>query len=54
MKKKSSTQTTKEQLQKQLDAIAKQEQKEMIEKHYPEFKKLEGAFYKTRNNYSCP
>lgn len=45
---------TKEQLQKQLNAIAKQEEKELIEKHYPEFKKLEGTFYKTRNNYSCP
>jgi hypothetical protein len=45
---------TKEQLQKQLNAIAKQEEKEMIEKHYPEFKKLEGTFYKTRNSYGVP
>ena len=28
---------TKEQLQKQLNAIAKQEEKELIERHYPEF-----------------
>lgn len=45
---------TKEQLQKQLDAIAKQEQKEMIEKHYPEFKDFEGRHFKTKNNYSSP
>lgn len=45
---------TKEQLQKQLAAIAKQEKEQIIKKYYPEFKKLEGTFYKTRNNYSCP
>jgi hypothetical protein len=46
--------STKEQLQKKLNAIAKKEEKEMIEKHYPEFKKLEGKFFKKRNNYSLP
>ena len=45
---------TKEQLQKQLNAIAKQEEKELIERHYPEFKKLEGTFYKKRTNYGFP
>ena len=46
--------TKKEQLQKQLNAIAEQEEKELIEKHYPEFKKLEGTFYKRINNFSLP
>jgi len=44
----------KEQLQKQLNAIAKQEEKELIAKHYPEFKKLEGKYFKYKNSYSCP
>jgi len=48
------TQLTKEQLQKQLKEIAKQERKALIEKHYPEFKQYEGRFFKTRNHYSCP
>lgn len=45
---------TKEQLKKQLNYITKKEEKEMIEKHYPEFKKLEGTCYKTKNTYGCP
>lgn len=43
--------TRKEELQKQLRAIAKQEEKELIAKHYPEFKKLVGKFFKIRNTY---
>lgn len=50
---KKNTQITKEQLQKQINAITAQEEKEMIEKHYPKFKKLEGTFYKQKDNYSC-
>jgi len=45
---------SKEQLQKQLDEIAKKEEQEMIETHYPKFKKFEGKFFKTSNCYSCP
>jgi len=45
---------SKEELQKQLKAIAKAEEKAMIEEHYPEFKKLEGKCFKNKNNYSCP
>lgn len=45
---------TKEELQKQLNKIAIAEEKEMIAKHYPEFKKFEGRYFKQRNNYSCP
>jgi len=45
---------SKEDLQKQLNAIAKQEEKEMIEREYPKFKEFEGRCFKTRNNYSCP
>jgi len=33
----------KEELQKQLDEIKKQEEKELVDKHYPEFKKFEGV-----------
>jgi hypothetical protein len=46
--------TKKEQLQKELNAIAKQEHKEMIDANYPEFKKLEGRFFKYKNSYSLP
>lgn len=45
---------TKEQLQKQLDEIVSQEQKEIIEKNYPKFKKFIGKCFKYKNNYSCP
>jgi hypothetical protein len=45
---------TKEQLQKKLNAIEEQEYKEMIAKHYPEFKKLEGKYFKSKSCYSCP
>jgi len=41
----------KEQLQKQLNVIAERERKEFIKKHYPEFKKLEGKYFKYRNSY---
>jgi len=44
----------KEELQKQLDEIKKQEEKELVDKHYPEFKKFEGKCFKMRNNYSLP
>lgn len=42
----------KKELEKQLKIIAKKEEMEMIEKHYPEFKKMEGTFHKRRCNYS--
>lgn len=45
---------TKEELQEQLKAIAKKEEKEIIEKNYPEFKKYEGRFFRQSNNYGCP
>ena len=45
---------TKEQLQKQLNAIAWQEKKELIETHYPEFKKFEGRYFKVKNHYGNP
>lgn len=45
---------TKEELQKQLNIIAENEEKELINTHYPEFKKLEGKCFKVKNNYSCP
>jgi hypothetical protein len=54
MSKNNFTKPTKEQLQKQLNAIAKQEEKDIIAKYYPEFKKLEGTFYKVKTSYSCP
>lgn len=41
----------KEKLQKQLNRIVKQEEKEMVEKHYPTFKKLVGKCFKARNSY---
>lgn len=33
-----------EELQKELDDLKEQEYKEMISKHYPEFKAMEGKF----------
>lgn len=45
---------TKEQLQEELRQIEEKEFKKLIEKHYPEFKKLEGKCFKVRNGYSCP
>ena len=45
---------TKEELQRQLNTIIKKEQKEIIEKHYPDLKSLEGKCFKLRNNYSLP
>jgi len=42
---------TKEQLQKQLNAIAWQEKKDLIKIHYPEFKKFEGRYFKVKNSY---
>jgi len=45
---------SKEELKKQLKLISEKENQELIEKHYPEFKKLEGKCFKNRNNYSCP
>jgi len=43
--------TQKEQLQKQLNDIAIQEKKDMVELHYPIFKKLEGRMFKSKNSY---
>jgi len=45
---------TKKQLQAELKQIEEKELNELIEKHYPEFKKLEGKCFKVRNCYSCP
>jgi hypothetical protein len=42
---------SKSELEKQLAAIIEQEEKDVIEKHYPEFKKLEGRCFKTSNSY---
>lgn len=47
-------QLSKKELQKQLNEIEEQELSEIIDIHYPEFKKLEGKFFKYKNNYSCP
>lgn len=39
-------------LKKELDALAKAERKEIIEQHYPQFKKrFEGKYFKYRNRY---
>jgi len=44
---------TKKKLQNQLNAIAKQEEKELIEKNHPIFKaKFEGKYFKTINSYN--
>lgn len=37
-----------------LAEIEKKEREQMLENYYPEFKKLEGRFFKKQNNYSCP
>lgn len=42
---------TKEQLREQLNKIEEQEEKEMIKERYPEFKKLEGKYFKYLNSY---
>lgn len=42
---------TKEELQKQLKKIEKQEEKEFVKQHFPQFKKLEGKYFKRRNSY---
>lgn len=42
---------SKEELQKKLNAIEKAERKQMVKDHFPEFKKLEGKYFKTRNSY---
>lgn len=41
-------------LERQLRSIREKEEKKLIAKHYPKFKKLVGKFYKIRDNYSCP
>lgn len=42
-------------LQKQLNDIIEQEEKNMVAIHYPIFKKkYEGKYFKRRNSYSCP
>jgi len=46
--------TEKEKLQKRLKEIKEKEWNDIIEKHYPEFKKLEGKCFKVRNSYSLP
>lgn len=47
-------QLQKQLLQKQLSEIIEQEKNELIKKHYPKFKALEGLCYKVKNCYSCP
>ena len=47
-------QQKKEQLKKQLQEIKNLERKELIEKHYPKFKKLEGNCYKKKNHCGSP
>ena len=42
---------TKEQLRAELAKIEQQERKDLIKNEYPNFKKLEGTFWKTRNGY---
>lgn len=43
---------TKEQLRDKLRQIEEKEFKDLIDKHYPEFKALEGKCFKIRNYYS--
>lgn len=45
---------SKEELQKQLREILNEEERQIAMVHYPEFKKMEGKYFKYRNNYSCP
>jgi hypothetical protein len=45
---------TKAELEAELAAIKEQEFQAMVDENYPEFKKLEGKFFKVRNNYSQP
>ena len=45
---------TKAELQEELRQIEEKEFNELIEKHYPEFKALEGKCFKVRNCYSLP
>lgn len=45
---------TKEQLLEELKVIEEKELNDLIEKHYPEFKKLEGKCFKYKNSYSLP
>ena len=52
MKVKHKIKPSKEELQKQLDAIVLKEEKERINKAFPEFKKLEGRYFKVKNCYS--
>ena len=47
-------QQKKEQLKKQLQEIKDLERKELIEKHYKKFKKLEGNCYKKKNHCGSP
>jgi hypothetical protein len=42
---------TKEELQKQLNQIRIEEEKNLIEENYPQFKKYEGRYYKIENTY---
>jgi hypothetical protein len=51
MKKTESVIEQKERLEKELKAINIKAEKEFTQKHYPEFKKLEGKCFKTRNSY---
>jgi hypothetical protein len=46
--------TLKENLQKQLNEIAKKEWEQKVETHFPKFKKLIGKCFKQRNNFSLP
>jgi hypothetical protein len=51
MKTKTTQLLPKEELQRQLKLIHKKEDKEFVQLHYPEFKKLEGKYFKKRNSY---
>lgn len=52
---KTDLQTKKEQLQKELNSIQEKEQKEIVSKHYPIFKKkYQGKCFKMKNHYGNP
>ncbi len=44
---------TREQLRKRLKELLENENQELIDAHYPEFKALEGKCFKSENYYSC-
>ena len=48
---KKTTLLPKKELQRQLNEIAEKELKDLIDKHYPKFKELEGKYFKSTNSY---